>query len=579
MSTAAYGWGTATATADGTLIDSGEGPGGLWYSADLDPAKTYRVTVHGAPRATPFVWRHSVDDHSPVWEAAPTGIAVLRVTDTARLDMLIYRDSPGTYLVRAVTVEECGDACPGDPELRDQILAELPELDGLLAGTDDYKAARLLLGWVAPRVAWTGSDRAMGGPAPLDTAALSAAEIYYDYFVPEAAGVFCSGAAEFFSKVLDLFTIQHFRLEYGDVRNDLTHAAVVVTRTAASGRTEWLALDPTFNADYTRRDTGRPLSLDTMLELWRNGMGGRINAREGSLATRSVIFTQADGDVEAVPCGEISSFSACSLRSYLEAWRDQFLATGYEEGIEGFVQILGTGTLFRTAELAVPERFLAMHAVFRDAVTNRRSDVQVAPIPPILQASPLIAGGVEAGQELRAVGGQWAGRPIAWHTQWARCDLAGFTCRAIAGGDAALTLTDDDVGHVLRVTVVGENEEGLSDPVVLFTPAAVRPRPAQAPEPKPDLAGSRSDAPGVIKDTPVEEHVPPRRVVELHSVAREEFATRLRVAAATARIRSYPASWVAARLQALLHRWRAIATMAEARRHRAGVVVARGLRE
>ena len=86
-------------------------------------------------------------------------------------------------------------------------------------------------------------------------------------------------------------------------------------------------------------------------------------------------------------------------------------------------------------------------------------------LPPVPQ-SPTIEGGAPmVGRAVTAITGEWARRPYVFAYRWERCE-AGIDCVPIAGASGpAYTVSSDDLGARLRLTVVGINLWGMSDPV------------------------------------------------------------------------------------------------------------------
>ena len=86
----------------------------------------------------------------------------------------------------------------------------------------------------------------------------------------------------------------------------------------------------------------------------------------------------------------------------------------------------------------------------------------IAPAPPVSVTVPTVSGTAGAGHTLTAGDGTWAGTaPLDFDYQWQRCDADGTNCMDIAGAtDDTYDLTDDDVGHTIRVEVTASNGAG-----------------------------------------------------------------------------------------------------------------------
>lgn len=77
-------------------------------------------------------------------------------------------------------------------------------------------------------------------------------------------------------------------------------------------------------------------------------------------------------------------------------------------------------------------------------------------------SSPQISGDLRAGQTLTASPGEWTSDgPLTYSYLWRRCDADGHGCHA-AGAGQTYTLTADDVGHMMSVTVFATNADGMA---------------------------------------------------------------------------------------------------------------------
>jgi hypothetical protein len=82
-------------------------------------------------------------------------------------------------------------------------------------------------------------------------------------------------------------------------------------------------------------------------------------------------------------------------------------------------------------------------------------------VAPSNTALPAISGDAIRGLVLLASPGSWSSDPSTITYQWERCDIAGNSCRAVAGATAPVyTLGQADVGHRLRVSVQAGNAAG-----------------------------------------------------------------------------------------------------------------------
>ena len=118
------------------------------------------------------------------------------------------------------------------------------------------------------------------------------------------------------------------------------------------------------------------------------------------------------------------------------------------------------------------------------SATSAQTDVVVnpGPTPPTNTSLPTISGTPQAGQDLTADPGQWAGtQPITFGYQWDSCDQDGLNCTQIFGATSqTYTATLLDIGTTLRVEVTGTNGVGSSSATsnqtaVISPPAPIAP--------------------------------------------------------------------------------------------------------
>ena len=284
-----------TDDATGTIIRVENRPAGVFYRASLDPARTYRVRLRGQVSTNGMVLRISRDEHQE-WTRTPNGLLAFRASGVSELELLVfghYETDDAEYRLFELTADTCDD-CPNEDDLRAQILSERPAVAAALARGDSLGAATEVMRWAAPRIPVAG-----GAPlASLLTTARSAVELYYDNFPTNQIGVLCAGASDSLVKLLALFELDAFEMDFGDTAL-YTHAVVIV-RAPRDDATRWYVLDPTFNATFALRGSGAPLPLLEALELWQAGQDERITVVTESLATRQVVPNAVD---PPIPCG------------------------------------------------------------------------------------------------------------------------------------------------------------------------------------------------------------------------------------------------------------------------------------
>lgn len=541
-----YNAAVVTETASGTHIEVPDRPAGVFYRATLDPDRTYLVRIRGQATARSVVMRVGRDGELG-YGRAPTGLYAFRVTGVEELELLLFRHyatDDESYLVREITVTQC-DACPGDAQLRQQILDDRPALVDALAAGDTYAAAVEVMRWAAPRTPVIG-----GSPAPLlPTPGLSAAEMYYDNFASGLTGVLCSGASDFLVKLLALFDIEATEFDFGDPAV-FTHATVIVAA-QHDGAKEWYMLDPTYSARMVLKGSGLPVPLLETLELWRSGNSALMDVDDASISSRRIVY---DPDANGVPadlrCADASSssgWSGCGLEHLQHDYGDVFQAAGYGLGQDAMWGLLAFGELFSSEYFGTPPELLADLARFITAVRTSDPDTHVADLPFVPRLAgepPSLVGTPQVGATLHAGAGAWTVSPGRWDgvrvpaerhdlaVRWHRCTSS---CVPIDGAhEFAYTVQDADRGTRLLARVTAQNRWGRSDP--LDTPlAAVVPDVAQL------LGGARPALPA-----PASRSTPPagRRRQEVRIAGRAQVGRRLRCLLGGSNVRRrYTVTW------------------------------------
>jgi hypothetical protein len=489
FTTSNYGSPTVTNDSNGTLIGVPNPPAGLYYKSTLDPSRTYRVTVTGQTLDTTFSFRLRRDTGAYAYRPAPNGTESFVVQNTTKLEFLFYTSRGGNYRISSIGISDCTGTCKTDSDLRSQILSETPGLQSALDAGDKWTAAKLLRGWAAPRIDWSGN------PDLLNTSGYDAGQLYYEFFQPNVNGVFCGGAADFFRKVLAIFAIPSFEFDFGDTTDGLTHATVIMSFPNSDGTTDYRIVDPTFNMDFTLIPSGKPASVPVMWEMWRAGMTNRIQVNTQPLGERRIF---QGGAVRR--CADVAwPNGGCGFDAYLAANASAMTRDGYQTGLDGFLQLQGTTNMFNPTDLGVPVDFQQKHDTFKQAVLTGDTSTHVAPLPlpPSNNAAPVIQGQpVTVGQTLTTTNGGWTSSPAvdSYRYQWQRCDSSGNGCTDISGATSSTyTPVDQDAGGRVAVEVWAHNENGWSD-----LASAVTNDPAQTVQPPqnvtpPNMSGTAAD--------------------------------------------------------------------------------------
>ncbi len=457
---------------------------GLYFRATLDRNKVYKITVDGEA-LSPFNLRIGRDNPSSctsgcTWHAAPDGVETWRVQGVTNLELLFYRTVASSYRVRSLEIEDCTATCTTDSGLKNHVLHDTPELAGALTAGDRYKAAKLILGWVAPKITFARG----GETGPMDSYTRSASELYYDFFDARfnrrpRGGVFCGGAADFYQKVLALFSIPSHSVLFGTpAPGDIRHVTVLVPVPDGHGGSEYRILDPTFNLDFAVNGSSEPISAPELFETWRAGLLNRIDYRQGSLAERRISFDRApDGSYSSERCGARAGVStACSLDDFLRGFEPFLRSNGVQTGKGAYPHLLGVHELIDAPPLVAPTDFRTMQATFKDAVLQRKKVyVALLPFAPFLNQPSSIAGTPAVGSQLTAKPG-WTSRTAidGISYQWSRCDGSGANCSAITGAQSQTYVpTTADRGDRLRVAITASNEHGTTTDSAAVTAGAV----------------------------------------------------------------------------------------------------------
>ena len=236
------------------------------------------------------------------------------------------------------------DYAMNDATLRKHLLGKIDGLRDTLV-TDRLLAAGMILDWAS-----NAGNFAMDGELARATTDFvqkaSAAEAYYDQFLPKKGAVYCAGMALFYDHLLKMFGYESFTINFGDMRDDfLTHVTVIVP---VLDDTAWkhLIFDPTFNTTFHDQATGCQLD---MFEL--------IDALDGKTLDAVVAVAESTDSrdwISVGPCrfeydlvlrnvvGDhyVYGRSDDKLTDYMEGIASVLAANEYASDLRGFVQLL-----------------------------------------------------------------------------------------------------------------------------------------------------------------------------------------------------------------------------------------------
>lgn len=453
-----------TETGTTTELRVTDRPAGVSYRASLDPSRTYRVRLRGRMDQNGMVLRIGRDGAFE-YTRTPPSLTALQVTGVTDLELLIFRhyeDDDERYRIDEVSVTACPD-CPDEADLRAQVLAEAPGLAEAVDRGDDLAVSTAVMRWVGRRVAVPGGTPALKVVGRDRTAV----ELYYGHFANAEAGVHCSGIADFMRKVLALFDVPSFEVDFGDPAV-YTHAVVLVP-----SRGDWYLFDPTFDVVPARAETGELLPVFEVLELWWKGRSDQIDLQSGSLAERPIVYDpDLDGTPNPLKCGDdpTSGWSGCSLANLAHDWDTIFEANGLGRGYEAMFALLVQGQVFSPAELDVPDAFVAKLNRLRDAIAAGEEEVPDLPLPPEMRRAASISGTPAVGASLTVDPGEWDLNPGRWKPSppdpsttsvavaWRQC---ADECRTVPGATATTFVPGADAaGMRVEAVVTPSNPHG-----------------------------------------------------------------------------------------------------------------------
>lgn len=262
-----------------TISGGGQRPAGVYLYYDLDPINTYQLLISGKSLKGLTTLRIRKDGGEPKWTRLVDGDEKIIVYKTSRLEVLVYADNAFSYQIRSIRIESC-PACKTDDDLQRLLLSVIPGLQKALK-TDRLEGARLLMNWAANAVNHIDVPnlRKLAEDSRQFVTRKSASQSYYELFLPRKGGVICGGMSSFFDKILKLFGYNSFIINFGDLRDNLTHVTVVVAHGHQKGDQKYLKyfiFDPTFNCVFRRKKDLGYMTVSEMLDAVNKGAADSI---------------------------------------------------------------------------------------------------------------------------------------------------------------------------------------------------------------------------------------------------------------------------------------------------------------
>ena len=276
----------------------------------------------------------TVSSHDP----SPTTLRAVELKAEARAGGVLIAEED-EHVLGNPTVERI-------PKVPDGALQQhlLVEVDGLgkALGTDRLLAARMILDWAS-----NSANFGAGSQIVTETNEFlgeSATELYYEHFLPNRGAVYCGGMAVFYDRVLKAFGYDSFTINFGDVRDGLSHVAVSLPICDGATLKHYL-FDPTFNTTFHYRAGGCQLDFFELVDAFDAGGLDRIEVRTRSIQGRDWIsigplMEPFFGLKEVIGDRYVYGRSDGRLTDYLEKCGREFAANGYEPGLAGFVQLM-----------------------------------------------------------------------------------------------------------------------------------------------------------------------------------------------------------------------------------------------
>lgn len=243
-----YQHGSILLEPDQRLIATSE-EGGVFFTYDLDPDKTYDLSVGGQVIEGDAIMRIQLDGQNPQWYDAPEEAKQWIVEGERSIEVLIYSHSPFEYALTNLSLTDCSGTCATDRQLDQQLRELILDVIPGIAQTDDpIEKALLITDWASRNVVLGSTTNT----SALES--LSPGRLYFDYWQPRAGSGSCGSFAVFNARLLEMFGLDAFTIDFGMADGSfVTHVSTVL---GIEEDSEWnyYLMDPTFNGTFWAND-------------------------------------------------------------------------------------------------------------------------------------------------------------------------------------------------------------------------------------------------------------------------------------------------------------------------------------
>jgi hypothetical protein len=314
-------------------------PEGIGLTYKLDPNKRYLVSITGQfYKIRPLLGIRVAGTPDRILPA-PNGKIFYNVFNTSKVTLFLNIHPKIKYQLNSIQFHECPQ-CVDQKELTQLIQKDKPQLDILLK-RDHLLAAQSLLDWTANRTPFALSREFHDKTENLNR---MAPEEIFNLFSLNLAGVYCGGSSLFLNKILTLFGIDSFAVDFGDVNDLLTHTTVIVAKHSGN-RWNYYIFDPTFNVTFHNPANGQFLTFDEILNLPLTNIEKKIRIRQRSLHKRKFLTLRKDEKRCPKIKKSTKEYLVCSipgytLQSYFDFNNPMYVKNGYSKNLSGFFQLL-----------------------------------------------------------------------------------------------------------------------------------------------------------------------------------------------------------------------------------------------